>query len=83
MGVRILRLSKADITTQGLQPYSGMVVDVVCSNGQTHHGRLIQADNEQLLLADVNATWYNRKQHQHAVPLANIATICVSQHAPY
>jgi hypothetical protein len=82
MGKRFTRITRRNYE-QYLDQLSGQQAQVVDWSGRTYHGRLLRADLEGVSLQDLNAAWYNRKQHTHRLALDDIREIILDQVAPW
>ena len=71
MGTRIERTTGANIAAEAVK-LADQKVQVVTWSGQTYMGRLRQADQEHLVLEDLNAFWYNRRRHTHKIPIQEV-----------
>jgi hypothetical protein len=83
MGKRIIRIRQQDLNTLTLAPWLGKELDVVTTQNASHHGRLLQAYANHLVLQDVNRKWYHFKKHTHVYAYANLREVTAITWAPY
>lgn len=78
MGRRTIRIRDTQLEPDALSAHIGRVVDVVLTNGATHHGILREASAEHLVIEDLNRMWYNARKHVHRFPLAEVQELTVA-----
>lgn len=83
MGKRQLRLFSENLQQLSLQPYLGRHLDVVMRTGVTFSGILTDTTSDALVLTDLNAWWYNRRQHTHRIKLLEIQEVALTEQAPH
>jgi hypothetical protein len=80
MGIRSKRITGLDLPA-GLAAYQNRIVQVITWSGHTYLGRLKAVKADHLIVQDLNAYWYNRKWHTHAIALDEVREVVVDEQA--
>lgn len=83
MGKRIIRIRQQDLSANTLATWLGKELDVVTTGNASHHGVLLHAEAEHLVLQDVNRKWYHFKKHRHTYAYASLREVTAVAWAPY
>jgi len=78
MGRRQVKLRRSDLNAITLNSYTGQLVDVVCTDQSTVHGRLVEVRSSGIMLEAVNAQWYNRSSHRQDIDFSHVQYIYIN-----